>query len=500
MKGSPKPTSRKSSTPSALAGRWPTVTEASLLQRVRASTFARNLLSLGGAAILNRALGLATLGWAARHLGPEGYGRVGFGLSITAYASILLSPGLTTWGVRAIAQDRAAAGRLLVIVNGTQVLLSLIGFAGAVIFALTSLTETQEQVIVMLSALMLFTQALSADWVLNGLELARITAGFGVLISLFSTVGLLLWVRGPQDLYHVPLLAFSAAALTLVGAYWVLLRHLHVRLELPTRQQTWTALRASMPLGVVAALVVVLHYANNLIVRGFLGERELGVYLSGYRLVELASTVPTILAGAFFPRLARTVVGAPDQAAREARLFARVHIVPGMLFAAIMVLEPDTIVNVIYGAKYADAVPLVRVMAPALLFNYAICGYTNCLISYGRDRVMLLVVIVSSIVSVGGGLLLVPRLGAFGAAIAISLVDLSGWLVSLPAYRKAIGSLQLNVWRWPLAGALFVALASLGLRALEVPWPVRIPLACAGYLPFVYLSFRDVLKPVNHPI
>ena len=466
----------------------------SLLGRIRRSPFAGNLLSLSGAAILNRVLGLATLGWAARHLGPELYGQIGFGLSVTAYASILLSPGLTAWGVRAIAQDRTAAGRLLIIVNGTQFLLSLVGFLGATVFAFTSLPDPQERMVVMLSAMNLLLQALSADWVLNGLELARITAGFGVVVSLLSTIGLLTWVHGPADLYHVPILAFLSGAASIGGSYWVIVRHLRVHLEWPTWLQVTSALRASLPLGIMAALVVVLHYANSLIVRGFMGERELGVYLSSYRLVELASTIPTILAGAFFPRLARTVVGAPDQAAREAQLFARVHIVPGMLVAAMMLTEPDAIIGVIYGAKYAEAIPLLRIMAPAVLFNYAICGYTNCLISYGRDRVMLAVVIVSTIVSVGGGLLLVPRYGALGGAIAIAFVDLSGWLVSVPAYRKAVGSLQLGVWRWPFVGAVCSGAVTLALHAVNVPWPVRIPLACACYLPFVYISFRDMLR------
>lgn len=465
-----------------------------LLQRVSASSFARNLLSLSGAAVLNRLLGLATLGWAARHLGPEGYGQVGFGLSVTAYATILLSPGLTAWGVRAVARDRDAAGRLLVIVNGTQAVLSLVGFAGATLFALTSLTNPQEQVVVILSAMMLFVQALSADWVLNGLELARITAGFGILVSLLSTVGLLSLVHGPADILRVPLLAFGAGMASLGGSYWVLVRRLHLQLQWPSRQQTWDALRASLPLGITAGLVVVLHYANNLIVRAYLGDAELGVYISAFRLVELASTVPTILAGAFFPRLARTVIGAPDQAAREAQLFARVHIAPGMLIAVMMLMEPEAIIGTIYGSNYSAAIPLVRMMAPAVLFNYAICGYTNCLISYGRDRVMIMVVFVSAVVSIGGGLLLVPRFGALGAAMAIAVVDLAGWLVSLPAYRKVVGTLQLGVWRWPLAGAITVAAVTRGLAELDVPWPVRIPLACLAYLPFVYQSFRDILK------
>lgn len=463
-------------------------------RRLARSTFFRNLLGLGGATLLNRLLGLLTLGYAARKLGPESYGLVGYGSSVAAYASILLSPGLATWGVRAVAQNRATAGRLLVIVNGTKLVLAVLGLLAVVAFAWGWLPTARERWIVLLSCLVLLTQALSADWVLNGLELPRVSAAFGVLGTLVSTLGLLALVHEPDDAYVVPLLAFAAGLVAVLPAYPMLLRRLGLRIDWPTGEQVRTALRASVPLGLTSAVVVLLHYANNFIVHGFLGEKELGVYLSAFRLVELAATVPTILAGAFFPRLARTVAGTPDRAVREAQLFARVHMVPAFLVAGMALVEAQGVIDLLYGAKYQAAVPLLRVMSLAVLFNYAICGYTNCLISFGRDRVMLIVVVVSAIVSIGGGLLLVPILGSLGAAITIALVDLAGWLVSLPAYRAAVGSLQMATWIRPLVGVLCACGASLLLQAADVPFLVRVPIALAVYAPVILLELRSALK------
>ena len=466
----------------------------SRLQRLTRSTFVRNLVGLGGATLLNRLLGLLTLGYAARQLGPESYGLIGYGASVAAYASILLSPGLSTWGVREVARDREAAGRLLVIVNGTKLVLALLGMLAVVVFAWGWLPTERERWIVLLSCLVLLTQALSADWVLNGLELARVSAGFGILGTLASTVGLLALVHEPDDAYVVPLLAFGAGLISLLPAYPMLLKRLGLRIVWPTAMQVRQALLASMPLGLTSATVVVLHYANNLIIKGYLGDRELGVYLSAFRLFELAGTVPTILAGAFFPRLARSVAGTPDRAMREARLFARVHMVPAFLIAGMALVEAEGVIALLYGAEYAQAVPLLQVMSVAVLFNYAICGYTNCLISFGRDRVMLIVVVVSAIVSVGGGLWLVPKFGSLGAALVIACVDLAGWLVSLRAYREAVGTLQMATWIRPLAGAVCACGTSLLLQAVDVPFLVRVPLAVLVYAPFVWLEIRSALK------
>ena len=463
-------------------------------QRLRQSSFFLNLASLSGATVLNRLIGLATLGYSARVLGPDRYGMLGFGASITAYAGILLSPGLTTWGLRAIAREPASAGRTMVLVNATQFVLAFVGFAGLAAFSFFGVHDPLERSILLLCGLLLFQNALNADWVLSGLELPRIPAMIGVLGTAASTVALLTLVRHPADVRIAATLPVLTGLATTVAGYVVLLRLLRVRPQWPTPSQFRVALLASLPLGATLALVVVLHYANNVIVRAYLGAAELGVFLAAFRLFELASTIPSVLSNAFFPRLARTVANAPDRAAREARLFARVHMVPAFLGAAFMLAESPTIIRLIYGPRYAAAAQLLQVMSVAIVFNYAICGYTNCLISYGRDRVMLAVVAASTVVSVAGGLLAVPRFGGLGAAGVVAAIDLVGWLVSLRTYRRVIGSLQFAAWVWPAIGAGCVVLASLLLQSWHVPWWWRGPLLLGVYLPVVVVEFRSATR------
>ena len=99
---------------------------------------------------------------------------------------------------------------------------------------------------------------------------------------------------------------------------------------------------------------------------------------------------------------------------------------------------------------------------------------------------MLRVVIMSTIVSVGGGLFLVPRAGQLGAALVVGGIDLSGWLVSLPYYRRVVGSLQLQAWWRPALGAACVIGCSYVLRLLGLPVLLRLPLSGLAYIPFVF--------------
>jgi hypothetical protein len=69
-----------------------------------------------------------------------------------------------------------------------------------------------------------------------------------------------------------------------------------------------------------------------------------------------------------------------------------------------------------------------------------------------------------------------------GAGIVWAAVCLSGWLVSLPQYRRSIGSLHLETWARPLLGAVAVILVSSVLQKAGVAVWARIPLEGAAYL------------------
>ena len=456
------------------------------------SSLALNLTSVAGAMVLSRLIGLLTLGYTARVFGPHGYGLVGYGSTIVAYAGIALSPGLLTWGVRAVAQDRPRAGMYLVALNVTQVGLAALAYLALVAFALLAVPGADERHIIYLSGLVLFQTALAADWVFNGLEQIRIAAFLGLLTTALSTAGLLLFIHTPQDVFRLPVMMFGITSLTTALCYWLLSRR--IAFAWPSAQDFKAVWMSARSLSLMVALVVVVHYANNLLVQGYLGTAELGVFLAAFRLLELASTVPGLVSTVVLPRLARKLAATPEEAKREARTYARVLLLFGALAAALSLVEADGIIAFIYGNRFTGAAPLLRVMAVGIFFNFAITGYTNTLISFGSDRVMIAVVAVSALVAVGGGLVLVPRYGAMGGAMVIAAIDLAGFAVSVPEYRRKVGGLDFAGWLGPLLYGLGTIGLSLALQQLPLPLLVRLPLAA---LPFAVGGWRQVRAMLN---
>jgi O-antigen/teichoic acid export membrane protein len=414
---------------------------------------AARLRSVAVATAVSKLLTLASLGYAARVLGPESWGLVGSSLAAVAYASVLLSPGLMTWGTREIARDRERSRSSLVMVNLPQLVLAVGAFCTVAAVGEMLVAGALARAVLLVSATALFAQALSADWVFDGHERADVPVRLQMVVSAARLAAVVWLCRSPADaLRYAAILPLCLGVQALAG-YALLYRRGWFRLCWPGLAALGQAARDAWPLGATMALFVLIHNANTLILEAAHGSAATGQYLAALRFVEMASVVPGVLGTVFRPRLARVGWKNPAAAAAEARLFARLHMLAGWLFAPLVFAEAPGIIFWLYGAQYAQAAVLLRIFSVAVLANYLVCGYTNCLVAFGRDRVMLRAMLAAGVVSVGAGCLLTPGWGPAGGAVAASLIHPAGWLVALPAYRRTVGSLELAGWTRPLAAA-----------------------------------------------
>ena len=452
-----------------------------------------NLFSVGAASALSKLLNLLIIGYPARILGPENYGLVGFGASLVAYSGIMILPGLTTWGTREIARNRDNTSVTLVTVILIRVVLAVFSYLLLFLFVFSVIDDPKERTVVLLCGVAILSSSLTVDWVFNGLELMRIPALVTTITSIVNVIGLYTLVRSPGDVYKYALFAPTLALFNVLGCLGFLVKR-NLKLSIPRFATFKRSITASYQLGITVSLVIVLHFANNLIVKYFLGLEALGVFLSAFFIIEIASTLPTIIGTVFLARLTRVSITSDSIVKRDIKVYAQVHMILGFFIAAVCYTEAESIIRLLYGINYIMAVDLLRYMSVAIVFNYAIFSYSNCLISLGYDKVMLLVALVSSVISIAGGLWLVPWLGLKGAAIVIIFIDLGGWIVSLPFYKRISGSFHFDLWVFPVLGAVTIVLISNGIRSYDTPLWIRITLYAIGYVCFIYKDVGNTLR------
>ncbi len=438
---------------------------------------------LGSTSAIGWILNLVSLIYLSRVLGHEMFGLLSFGISAAALAGVLVAPGLNLWGTRTIAQSPDRAGRVLVLVNGTQMGLAGVAYLVLCVVSLTTL-QTSQRDIALAAGTSLFAVALSAQWAAQGLErfdLLGVAQATGAAAGLAAVV---LLVHGPADVYRIPLLTSAAQISAAIALVFALHRLAGVRLDrLDVR--SFRAMWTSVPLGIATVIITILHHANNIFIQIFRGSAELGLFAAGIRIVELLGVVASVITSLFLPRIARHIRDDPAAARRHMAWLVRLTMTGALLPGVLLVVDGDAVNQALYGADFRAAAPIVRAMGFGVVFDFAAIAYIMGLIAAGRDRAFLMSIIAAMAAAIGGGIFAVPRYGLAGATVVFLSLDVVTWLLTLPTIRRVFGDLFLTQWIRPLiVGGVTAGLLAL-LSVAGIPFLPRVAIASAVYLTLV---------------
>ena len=154
-------------------------------------------------------------------------------------------------------------------------------------------------------------------------------------------------------------------------------------------------------------------------------EADVGVFVAGYKFVDIAQALVLVVAGAAFPRLSRSFGQAAGRWLAGARL-ADLLLLGAAPMAAALWLAREPVVALLFGSGYAAAVPVVAFLAaslPALAVNV---GGAFVLSAAGRISTAALLYAGAVVLDVVLCALWVPDRGAAGAASALLV---SEWLL-----------------------------------------------------------------------
>jgi O-antigen/teichoic acid export membrane protein len=142
--------------------------------------------------------------------------------------------------------------------------------------------------------------------------------------------------------------------------------------------------------------------ADNLIIGKMLGERELGVYVRAYSLMMLAmSQVAATVSSGMIPALALVKEDRP----RTQRMYLRALGMTAFVSFPLMVglcASADTFMRTVYGAKWLDAIPILRVLALVGALQAVLNPVGWIFVSQGRtDRMFRIGTLTALVIVVG---------------------------------------------------------------------------------------------------
>lgn len=111
-----------------------------------------------------------------------------------------------------------------------------------------------------------------------------------------------------------------------------------------------------------------------------------------------------------------------------------------------LLLFPDWVMSW-FGAAYREGAFLLMILAVAQFVNVITGSVGNLLIMSGHERDMRNAVLVSGLLAMAGALLLTPRFGVTGAAIATALAVASQNLLAVHLVKRRLGFNTLAIWK-----------------------------------------------------
>ena len=459
----------------------------SLFFNVTTLVFAQAVVKL-----INVAVSIAVV----RYLGTQELGRYAYILAFAYPFGALADFGLAAYAIREISRDRAREVEVVAVLQHAQLFLAGIGWVA--MMGLAALIQQDTATLVCL-ALAGFSSLLSAMTTpllvtLTAREDLHLVSVYQVAASLLGSAAIVsvLFLGGAT-------LALLAAATTangvMLGLMHVLVGHRPFPPHIPFSAMK-SMVRQALPFGLLL-LGFSLYYRVDMVMLQWLRTtREVGTYAAAYRFLDAVIPLAASIGRPFYPRLS-SLTGRDPQGVRELlETTWRPLLALGLPFALGIFFVADPLTLALFGPEFVEAGSLLQILIWGSIPLFLINIPTQALMAANLALPLARVYGVSVAVNIVVNLLLIPRWGAGGAAVATVLCEWLNLVLVLRLVRRefAVSLACTGLWRYGVAcAAMLMALWLVQSYGLIVEILVGAFAYSGGLMVLGYLRSADML-------
>ncbi len=388
--------------------------------------------------VVNLSLSIATAAIIARWLGPEGKGMLALALLLPGMLGLFLSGGINVANVYFAGSRRLDVPTLAANSVGFSLMMTLLGFG--VVFGAASAGWLEAIVpgipvwLVLLAMLGFPINLLNGFFstILQGLQrihtvnlinlIQRILALF---LTLILVVGWQLGLPGG--------LAACLASWGLSLIFWCVTLRRHGGVLTP--RWSYPVLRSTLLFGLrghVGNLLQFFNYRLDMfIVNFFLGPAAVGIYAVSTKLAELLWYLPNAVGFVIFPKAAAST--SEEMNAFTPRVF-RITLGLTTLGALALAIVGRRTINLVFSAVFESAYLPMLALLPGVVLLGGSKVLTNEIAGRGYPHYNSLNAGLALVLTVGLDLVLIPRHGVLGAALASSIAYTAIFFTAISFY------------------------------------------------------------------
>ncbi|MBQ8189531.1 MAG: flippase [Lachnospiraceae bacterium] len=369
--------------------------------------------------------------YVSRILQPEGMGKVAFANSIVSYFALVAMLGIPTYGIRACAKVRDDKKQLselvweLLILNSVITMITLAVFGISIVFVPRF---AQDRFLFLLMGSSILFQMLGVEWLFRALEEYTYITVRSLLFKVVALVLMFALVVDYQDYIIYGVLTVAAG----VGSNICNFIRLHKIVNPMARRGTQILATAAKKhlkgIGIFFAMAAATTIYTNLDVAmlGFMsGDIEAGYYSSAVKIKGVLVSFVTALGGVLLPRLSYYIEQKKTEEfwrmIKKAFCFVAFVSVPLTIF---FIWFAKYSILILSGESFLPAVKPMQIIMPTLiLIGFSnICGI-QILVPLNMEKHVLYSEIAGAVVDVIINIMLIPTMGAVGAALGTLIAE-----------------------------------------------------------------------------
>lgn len=402
-----------------------------------------------------------------RHLGRDNTGLYVTAGSLVAIVGAFSDLGLTAVGVREIStlppdEGWAIARDLL----GLRITLTLLGGIVVVVVAWFAYSATLAAGVA-LAAVGLLLQATQDNFAVPltvGLRLGWVAALDLTRQLLTALMTILLVLLGAS---LVPFLGISIpVGVVVLFVTFVLVRGVRSLAPAFDARRWWRLVGKMIPFAVAVAASALYLRVAIILVSAFSDPAQLGYFGASFRIVEVLTVVPALLASSAFPIFARAAESDHERLGYGLGKVFEVSLIVGAWVAVSIAVGAPLAIALIGGPKFAAATPVLAIQGVTVGAMFVSLVWANGLLSLGLYRKIMVI----NLLALTGNAVLVTLLviadGARGAAIGTAIAEIAVGIVQAVVVVRGRPQLRPSLRVVPVVLASALGLLPLALTGL----------------------------------
>ncbi|MEQ5203529.1 flippase [Providencia rettgeri] len=395
-------------------------------------------------------LGLLVSAWVARYLGPSQFGELAYVLAYLAFFQAISTLGMDGIIVRDIAKDKSSANKTL----GTAFILRAMTGITCWFLAVCGMAylngwnDQSVYITAFAGATLVFQAADTVDLWFQSQSQNKRTVAVKLSAYIFAN-----GIKVILILSKAPLLAFAAVVTleTFTIACGLFYAYKKYPCEQPWRklkQQASVLLHESWPFMISGLSIVIYMRVDQLMIKYYLGDIELGIYAAILPLATLWQFIPMTLSVSLAPIVAQSKAKGDDDFYKTLSYIFRLFAALGWLICIPVALLSHFIVNLLFGSAYLPGANVLFIIIFTNLFINMGVAQSLWIINERKSKLSLYKTAMGAIVCVSANLILIPLYGIIGAAFSAVLAQsvsaiISNLLLSNKIFLMQIKSLLL---------------------------------------------------------